>query len=318
MREEVGAKKPFLATLVDGGTGWEQFEGCDLVLEAVFEELDVKREVFAEVRRVAPGRDPRDEHVVALRRGDGRRRRAALLQPGRAHAARRDRAHAADDRRGARHRVGRREEAEEARRHRRRRAGLRRQPRPHARHARAARRARERQHGRGDRRGDALARACRWRRRSCCRWSARASRTTCSRRCTRRTPTASRSRRRSRSSPKGTTSPCSPATRAGRSTRSARTCSKRSADEIRHLLDEGVVGAAADVDACLILGAGYPFFLGGITKHLDQSGHLGAGVRRRARRVRQDPGLDGRTTTASASRSRTSTPAGCSSASASG
>jgi 3-hydroxyacyl-CoA dehydrogenase len=44
------------------------------------------------------------------------------------------------------------------------------------------------------------------------------------------------------------------------------------ADEIRHLLDAGVVGAAADVDACLILGAGYPFFLGGITKHLDQSG----------------------------------------------
>jgi 3-hydroxyacyl-CoA dehydrogenase len=44
------------------------------------------------------------------------------------------------------------------------------------------------------------------------------------------------------------------------------------ADEIRHLLDEGVVGTAADVDACLILGAGYPFFLGGITKHLDQTG----------------------------------------------
>jgi hypothetical protein len=44
------------------------------------------------------------------------------------------------------------------------------------------------------------------------------------------------------------------------------------ADEVRHLLDEGVVGAAADVDACLILGAGYPFFLGGITVHLDQTG----------------------------------------------
>jgi 3-hydroxyacyl-CoA dehydrogenase/enoyl-CoA hydratase/carnithine racemase len=54
IREEVGARKPFLATLVDGGTGWEQFAGCDLVLEAVFEELDVKREVFAQVRRVAP------------------------------------------------------------------------------------------------------------------------------------------------------------------------------------------------------------------------------------------------------------------------
>jgi 3-hydroxyacyl-CoA dehydrogenase/enoyl-CoA hydratase/carnithine racemase len=44
------------------------------------------------------------------------------------------------------------------------------------------------------------------------------------------------------------------------------------ADEARHLLDEGVVGEAADVDACLLLGAGYPFWLGGITKHLDQTG----------------------------------------------
>ena len=54
IRDEVGTRKPFLATIVDGGTGWEQFAGCDLVLEAVFEELDVKREVFAEVRKVAP------------------------------------------------------------------------------------------------------------------------------------------------------------------------------------------------------------------------------------------------------------------------
>jgi 3-hydroxyacyl-CoA dehydrogenase/enoyl-CoA hydratase/carnithine racemase len=54
IREEAGARKPFLATIVDGGVGWEQFEGCDLVLEAVFEELDVKRGVFAEVRKVAP------------------------------------------------------------------------------------------------------------------------------------------------------------------------------------------------------------------------------------------------------------------------
>jgi 3-hydroxyacyl-CoA dehydrogenase len=44
------------------------------------------------------------------------------------------------------------------------------------------------------------------------------------------------------------------------------------ADEIRHMLDEGVVDSPADVDACLILGAGYPFFLGGITKHLEQTG----------------------------------------------
>src|ERR671937_617590 len=44
------------------------------------------------------------------------------------------------------------------------------------------------------------------------------------------------------------------------------------ADEIGHLLDDGVVPEAADVDTCLLLGAGFPFFLGGITKHLDQTG----------------------------------------------
>jgi 3-hydroxyacyl-CoA dehydrogenase/enoyl-CoA hydratase/carnithine racemase len=54
IREEVGARSPFLTTIVDGGTGWAHFAGCDLVLEAVFEELEVKREVFAEVRKVAP------------------------------------------------------------------------------------------------------------------------------------------------------------------------------------------------------------------------------------------------------------------------
>jgi 3-hydroxyacyl-CoA dehydrogenase/enoyl-CoA hydratase/carnithine racemase len=44
------------------------------------------------------------------------------------------------------------------------------------------------------------------------------------------------------------------------------------ADEIRHLLEEGVVAEAADVDTCLLLGAGFPFFLGGITRHLDETG----------------------------------------------
>ena len=44
------------------------------------------------------------------------------------------------------------------------------------------------------------------------------------------------------------------------------------ADEIGHLLEEGVVGEAKDVDTALLLGAGWPFWLGGITKHLDQVG----------------------------------------------
>ena len=44
------------------------------------------------------------------------------------------------------------------------------------------------------------------------------------------------------------------------------------ADESRHILEDGVVAEAADIDTCLLLGAGVPFWLGGITKHLDQSG----------------------------------------------
>ena len=44
------------------------------------------------------------------------------------------------------------------------------------------------------------------------------------------------------------------------------------ADEIHHLLQEGVVAEAKDVDTALLLGAGWPFWLGGITKYLDQVG----------------------------------------------
>jgi 3-hydroxyacyl-CoA dehydrogenase/enoyl-CoA hydratase/carnithine racemase len=44
------------------------------------------------------------------------------------------------------------------------------------------------------------------------------------------------------------------------------------ADEVHSLLEEGVVAEAADVDTGLLLGAGWPFFLGGITRHLDQIG----------------------------------------------
>ena len=44
------------------------------------------------------------------------------------------------------------------------------------------------------------------------------------------------------------------------------------ADEARRILDEGVVSSAAEIDGCLILGAGYPFFRGGITRHLDHTG----------------------------------------------
>jgi 3-hydroxyacyl-CoA dehydrogenase/enoyl-CoA hydratase/carnithine racemase len=45
------------------------------------------------------------------------------------------------------------------------------------------------------------------------------------------------------------------------------------ADEVEHLLAEGVVPSREDVDAALILGAGFPFWLGGITKYLEQTGN---------------------------------------------
>jgi 3-hydroxyacyl-CoA dehydrogenase/enoyl-CoA hydratase/carnithine racemase len=44
------------------------------------------------------------------------------------------------------------------------------------------------------------------------------------------------------------------------------------AEEIRLMLDEGVVTAPEDIDLCMILGAGWPFHLGGITPYLDRTG----------------------------------------------
>lgn len=44
------------------------------------------------------------------------------------------------------------------------------------------------------------------------------------------------------------------------------------ADEVRRMLDEGVVAEAQDIDLCMIMGAGWPFWLGGLTPYLDRSG----------------------------------------------
>lgn len=44
------------------------------------------------------------------------------------------------------------------------------------------------------------------------------------------------------------------------------------ADEVRRMLDEGVVAEAQDIDLCMIMGAGWPTWLGGITAYLDRSG----------------------------------------------
>jgi len=44
------------------------------------------------------------------------------------------------------------------------------------------------------------------------------------------------------------------------------------AEEVRSILDEGVVAEPQDIDLCLIAGAGWQFHLGGITPYLDRSG----------------------------------------------
>jgi len=44
------------------------------------------------------------------------------------------------------------------------------------------------------------------------------------------------------------------------------------AEEARIMLDEGVVAAPQDLDLCMLLGAGWPFHLGGITPYLDRAG----------------------------------------------
>jgi 3-hydroxyacyl-CoA dehydrogenase len=44
------------------------------------------------------------------------------------------------------------------------------------------------------------------------------------------------------------------------------------ADEIHRMLQDGVVAAAEDIDLCLLLGAGWPFQMGGATPYLDRVG----------------------------------------------
>jgi 3-hydroxyacyl-CoA dehydrogenase len=49
-------------------------------------------------------------------------------------------------------------------------------------------------------------------------------------------------------------------------------CQDALAEEIGLILEEGVVAGPEDVDLCMILGAGWPMHLGGITPYLDRVG----------------------------------------------
>jgi 3-hydroxyacyl-CoA dehydrogenase/1,4-dihydroxy-2-naphthoyl-CoA synthase len=271
IRAEVGARKPFLATIVDGGTGWEQFADCDLVLEAVFEELDVKRKVFAEVRKVAPnailatntsslsveemGADvglhffnpvavlPLVEIVRTSQTTDEQlatawdvvkklKKRGVLVDDAPAFVVNRVLTRMTTVLMDALENGNTVEETDEAALS----LGLPMAPSVLLQMVgpRVANHVLETLH------------------------EAYPDRFPLS-------PTlASFAEGRDEIVATGT---------ARRSVEQIREDALEAiADEIRHMLDEGVVAAAADVDACLILGAGYPFFLGGITKHLDQMG----------------------------------------------
>jgi len=45
------------------------------------------------------------------------------------------------------------------------------------------------------------------------------------------------------------------------------------ADECWRMLEDGVVEAPEEIDICMIFGAGYPFYMGGLTRYLDYAGY---------------------------------------------
>ncbi len=253
------AKAQFLGGIVTGGAGLDRYAGCDLVLEAVFEELEVKRQVLGGLEEVVdPGclllTNTSALSVAAMADRLRHPERVAgmhffnpvavlpLVELVRTPAT--DDVNATDS-------LGGQRPARQARRPRRRCAGVRRQPpvHPDVLGAAAGRRARLVDRTTPTRRRSGS--ACRCRRRCSSRWSARGSRTTSSQTLHAAYPDRF---------------PLSPtlANFADDEDDIVRTSDAPStvdeihtavlaalADETRHLLDEGVVGAAADVDTCM-------------------------------------------------------------------
>ncbi len=160
-------KARFLGSIVTAGTGLESYAGCDLVLEAVFEELDVKREVFGGLEAVVSPECLLVTNTSALS--------IAAMADGLEHPERVVGLHffnpvavlplvevvrtTRNRRRHPRDRMGRDAEARQARGAREGCAGVRREPDAHAAVDRPDAGPRERQHVRGDGRGGAPARS---------------------------------------------------------------------------------------------------------------------------------------------------------------
>ena len=97
--------------LISGTTEHADYADCDFVIEAVFEELAIKKEVFASLEKhVSDDLPAGHQHLLAVGLGDGRRSRAPgaggrlpLLQPGRGAAPARGGPGHGDRRRDHRH-----------------------------------------------------------------------------------------------------------------------------------------------------------------------------------------------------------------------
>ncbi len=130
--------------LVTGSTSKDGFADADFVIEAVFEEMSVKQQVFAEVEAVVSAECVLATNTSSLSiaemastsRAPRAGRRLPLLQPGRRHAAARDHPGRAHRRRHSRNGIRRRQGAEEDVHPRRRPAVVHRQPPPRPLHGR--------------------------------------------------------------------------------------------------------------------------------------------------------------------------------------
>ena len=286
--------------LVTGSVSKEAFADADFVIEAVFEELNVKKQVFKEVGGDRfPGVHPRHQHLLAVRHRDGRGPgapgtpgRLPLLQPRGRDAAAGNRPRPEDRRRRAGHRVRTGQRPQEVRRAGQGRPGVRGQPPPAAPHGRSDGRLRRGHPGRrGGRRAapdgpadDAVCLSVPW-------WDSPS-------RSTSRNPPhrvrgplpglaepAEAHRQRGEvhlgsglGEGRQARDPCRTLALMsfGDSPSTAEEVLRRTqdalAEEIGLMLDEGVVAGPEDIDLCMILGAGWPMFLGGITPYLDRVG----------------------------------------------
>ena len=121
---------------LSGTTTFDGLKDCDLIIEAIVENLEDKRQTYASLEKIVKDADDlRLEHLVALhhraRRGDdaaGSVRRPPFLQPGAAHEARRGDPRADDERRDLPDRVRLRRVAGQGADHRPRSPRLHRQP----------------------------------------------------------------------------------------------------------------------------------------------------------------------------------------------